>query len=151
MNVTICGSRDIYSADVGFILDILNSMFHFKEARQEDLHVITGGARGVDRWAKEWLDNNGIDNEVIPAEWERYGKRAGYIRNKEMVDKSDMVIAIWDGKSRGTKHTIDICKEQDKSLIVVVVVGTIFWYIKYADIKDDVRKWLEETSLHICL
>lgn len=114
--VTICGSRGIDRMTTENILDGIDKCVNL-----HDGGIITGGARGVDTWAKQWANNHGIDNKVIPADWDTHGKKAGYIRNFTMVSISQMVIAIWDGESKGTKHTIDICLEQKKTLIVVVV------------------------------
>lgn len=74
----------------------------------DDLLVIVGGAFGPDEFAREWAVQTGVDHLVRYSDWERYGKRAGYLRNSAMLDEGpDLVIAFWDGESRGTKHTID--------------------------------------------
>ena len=57
--------------------------------------------------------------EIYPAQWKKFGKRAGYRRNEQMAEVADALIAFWDGSSRGTKHMIDIMNE--KNLLVRVV------------------------------
>lgn len=70
--------------------------------------VVHGGAQGVDLMAGRLAEQLGHRVEVFPADWKTYGKKAGPIRNNLMLDtKPDLVIAFWDGVSKGTKHTID--------------------------------------------
>lgn len=70
--------------------------------------IIHGGARGADRLADEWAKKNGIQTQIHLPDWEGYGKRAGMIRNEQMLNESrpDVVVAFWDGASRGTLHMI---------------------------------------------
>lgn len=70
--------------------------------------VVSGTALGIDQAAIEWAHGVGIPVRKFPANWNKHGKRAGYLRNEEMADYADALIAIWDGESRGTKHMIDI-------------------------------------------
>ncbi len=113
--VAIVGSRDYpRKADVGdevarLLLD---------EARS-DVTVISGGARGVDTWAIEYAKAVGFETTVYPADWDGLGSRAGYVRNAKMVEVADEVIALWDGTSKGTRHTIDLALAKRKNLKVV--------------------------------
>lgn len=68
--------------------------------------VLCGGAPGVDRLGSEWAKARGIPVEDYPAEWEKFGKRAGPIRNIVMANAADALIAVWDYKSPGTRHMI---------------------------------------------
>ena len=82
--------------------------------------VLHGAARGADRLAGEAATSLGLWVEEHPADWERYGKRAGYIRNAEMLDRGpDLVLAFWDGESKGTLHTM---KEAQRRGIPVEVI-----------------------------
>jgi hypothetical protein len=80
--------------------------------------VVSGTARGVDTLGERWANENNIKVSLWPAQWDIYGKSAGYRRNEQMSNNSDMLIALWDGSSKGTKHMIDIAKR--KGLIVYV-------------------------------
>lgn len=80
--------------------------------------VISGNARGADQMGEWWAQQKEIQVRVFPANWSQHGKAAGYIRNKEMANQADALIAFWDGKSKGTKHMIDIAL--DKGLTTVV-------------------------------
>jgi len=69
--------------------------------------VVHGGARGADRIAGEVAVELGLELEVHPADWDQYGKRAGYVRNVRMARLgADLCIAFWDGASRGTQSMI---------------------------------------------
>ena len=70
--------------------------------------MINGGAQGVDMICYDWANaQKNIDIILMQAEWSKYGKSAGFKRNLEMLAVADYVLAFWDGKSRGTRHTID--------------------------------------------
>lgn len=73
--------------------------------------ILTGGAIGIDTLMEKWCRKNRIENIVYEAKWEIWGKRAGIIRNEEMVNAADAVIVFWDGKSPGSKHVIDYAKK----------------------------------------
>ena len=80
--------------------------------------VISGHARGVDLAGEQWALERGIPVECYPAEWDKYGKSAGYRRNEVMADRAEALVAIWDGESRGTGHMIEVAER--KGLLVKV-------------------------------
>ena len=75
--------------------------------------VLSGAARGVDGLGERWASENNIPLEKYPAKWDLYGKSAGYRRNAEMAQKAEALLALWDHKSRGTKHMIDLARKAD--------------------------------------
>lgn len=81
--------------------------------------VLCGMARGVDLMGKAWAEANGIPVEEYPADWDQYGKRAGYLRNAEMAKNANALFAIWDGESRGTRHMIDLMNPPKQWVTVV--------------------------------
>lgn len=84
-----------------------------------EIQIISGNARGADKLGEKYAKDNNISLMCFPANWERYGKRAGYIRNEQMANEADALIAFWDGKSKGTKHMIDIARS--KGLLIRVI------------------------------
>lgn len=74
--------------------------------------IISGTARGADKLGEIYAARNDIPCEQYPADWDKHGRSAGYIRNSLMADNADALIAIWDGESRGTKHMIDIARRK---------------------------------------
>lgn len=98
MKVLVCGSRSW--RDGGAIRARLAVL-------PEPVTVIHGGAPGADTLAGQAAAQLGLGIKVFHAEWDRYGKRAGYRRNLAMLDEApDLVLGFWDGRSRGTKHTL---------------------------------------------
>jgi predicted Rossmann fold nucleotide-binding protein DprA/Smf involved in DNA uptake len=81
--------------------------------------VISGGAKGADSLAEEWAGFNGINTEIYLPDWDKHGKRAGFIRNIEIIGACDAVIAFWDGESKGTAHSIQLAKETGKPVKIV--------------------------------
>lgn len=76
--------------------------------------VISGHARGVDRTAEIEARRVGLEVVSIPADWARYGKQAGFIRNHALVTQADRVVAFWNGYSNGTNHTIKLARRLGK-------------------------------------
>ena len=70
--------------------------------------ILCGKARGADTLGELYAKEHDIPVDYYPAEWDKYGKSAGYIRNEQMAMNADALIAFWDGTSRGTKHMIDL-------------------------------------------
>lgn len=110
MKVIIAGSRSINSYDT-INQAIVSSKFDIDT-------VISGTARGVDTLGEQWASFNDRHVERFPADWSKYGKSAGYKRNEQMASVADALIAVWDGKSKGTKHMIDIMNKLGKKVYI---------------------------------
>lgn len=82
--------------------------------------LISGGARGVDSWAEEVADERKCNKRIFKPEWDKYGKSAGFIRNKLIIDSANYVVAFWDGQSKGTKHSIDLAIKQGKPVDIYI-------------------------------
>lgn len=68
--------------------------------------VVSGKARGVDTLGEQWAEEHGKSVKPFPADWSKYHRAAGPIRNRQMAEYADALIAVWDGKSRGTANMI---------------------------------------------
>ena len=108
MKVIICGSRSL--DDYGLVKNVMDEV----AARINIDEVVCGEARGADSLGKRWAIENGIQIASFPADWNRYGGSTGAIRNEEMGNYADYVIAFWDGKSRGTQHMIHYMEQNNK-------------------------------------
>ncbi|MBQ8532179.1 MAG: hypothetical protein IJ432_01955 [Clostridia bacterium] len=82
--------------------------------------IVSGGARGIDACAKEYAQKNKIKITEFLPEYDKYGKVAPLKRNLQIIEYSDMVIAFWDGKSRGTKYVIENCKNLNKKIKILI-------------------------------
>lgn len=81
--------------------------------------IISGGANGADNLAEIWAINNNKELIIFKPEWNIYGKSAGVIRNKKIIEECDYCLAFWDGISRGTKYSIDFCKKFSKPCKII--------------------------------
>ena len=85
--------------------------------------IVSGGATGIDACAKHFsLAHNIPYTEYLP-DYSRYGRAAPIVRNRQIVDRADRVIAFWDGTSRGTRSVIDYCRKIGKPITVYTVVS----------------------------
>lgn len=120
--VLVCGSRSItdtpwvYSQIEKYTQELIRS----NPTNLNNPVLIEGEARGVDSIAKDYALEHNWSIESYPAEWDKYGKSAGYIRNDIMVKEADFVLVLWDGLSRGTKHDIDLCRRYNKPYVLVI-------------------------------
>jgi len=83
--------------------------------------IISGGARGADTIAKFFAEDTHLPFVEIKPEWDKLGKRAGFVRNQFLVDYCDQAILLWDGVSKGTAHTISLLKKTNKPYIIIEV------------------------------
>lgn len=107
MKVVIAGSR---TCDSFKDVEKAVAKFHKQHRGVEISEVVCGMAAGADFLGRYWAQINHIPVKEFPADWKKHGRRAGYVRNREMAKYADALIAIWDGESRGTAHMIRICE-----------------------------------------
>ena len=81
--------------------------------------IVSGGAKGADSLGERYAEENDIPTKIFKPNWGKYGRSAGFKRNIDIVMESDIVIAFWDGLSRGTKHSIDQSLRLGKQLYIV--------------------------------
>jgi len=84
-----------------------------------EIEIISGGAKGADSLAEKAALVSKIPVKVFKPDWDKYGKKAGMIRNAEIVDACDMVLAFWDGISSGTYGTINLARTAKKPTFIV--------------------------------
>lgn len=113
----VCGSRGI--TDVNWVKSQIDSYWYWNLACYDDLIMIEGAARGVDLIAKEYAEENNWKIEEYPADWS-IGKQADFIHNEIMVKAADEVLILWNGESKGTKHSIDLCEKYSKPYVVLI-------------------------------
>ena len=114
--VIIAGSRGF--SNYKLLREKCNKFLREKR-KTSNIIVVSGHARGADTLGEKYAQDEGFTLEIYPAQWKKFGKRAGYRRNEQMAEVADALIAFWDGSSKGTKHMIDIMNE--KNLLVRVV------------------------------
>lgn len=109
MKTAVIGSRGIEINDIG------------KYIPEDTSEIISGGAKGIDTCAKKYAIEKGIKLTEFLPEYDKYGKGAPIVRNVKIIERADRVIALWDGKSKGTKFVIETCKKQNKKVTVYML------------------------------
>lgn len=109
MRVAVIGSRGI---------TVENLQDYLPEGTTE---IVSGGAKGVDSCAREYAVANNISLTEFKPEYNRYGRGAPLKRNITIIENADIVLAFWDGKSRGTKYVIDACEERQIPVKVYIM------------------------------
>lgn len=109
MKIAIIGSRGINNINIGDYIP------------KDVTEIVSGGACGVDSMAKEYAFSNAIKYTEFLPEYEKYKKGAPLKRNLQIIDYADMIIALWDGMSKGTKFVIDNCEKKNKKIRIVII------------------------------
>ena len=107
MKLAIIGSRNLTHIDIGQYIPL--------QCRE----IVSGGARGVDTIAAAFAQQHNLLLTVFPPDYTRYGRAAPIVRNKQIVDYADEVLAFWDGISKGTLSVIQYCKKTGKECRVI--------------------------------
>ena len=109
MKTAVIGSRNLKIKDISK---------YIPEGTDE---IVTGGARGIDSCAADSAKRAGLKLTVFPPNYRMYGRGAPIVRNREIVECADCVVAIWDGSSRGTKSVIDECVKTGVEVRVILI------------------------------
>jgi len=118
MKLAVIGSRGFH--DYEFL------KLEIKKFLQENnftlTKIISGGAKGADKMAEYYATEYSIPITIFFPDWDKYGKSAGFMRNEQIINTADAVIAFWDGTSKGTLGSINLSKEKNKILKIVQYV-----------------------------
>lgn len=115
VRVIIAGGRDF--SDAALMKEKCD--FYLSRLEFKNIVVVSGMARGADLLGVNYANRNNIKIEKFPADWRQFGKRAGMISNRQMAEYADVLIAFWDGKSRGTKNMIETMMSLRKDVRIV--------------------------------
>ena len=113
MKVIIAGSRGFSD------FQLLYAKCEEVLANSTDVEIVSGTAKGADKMGEHYASLRGFGVKLFPADWNKHGKAAGYLRNKEMADYADVLIAFWDGESRGTQHMVNLAKERNLAVHII--------------------------------
>ena len=87
--------------------------------------IISGGAVGADTLAENWAKENKIQTLIIKPNWKTYGRSAGVVRNKQIIESCDYCYAFWDCKSKGTEFSINYCIKISKEIKVIKFIPLV--------------------------
>lgn len=124
LRIIIAGSRDFDDFEILFKnVETIQNEIITKRDDISEVVIISGTARGADKLGELYAERTNLKIKRFPADWNNLGKRAGYVRNTEMAKYAakevGVLIAFWDGISKGTKHMIDLAKRYDLEVHVV--------------------------------
>lgn len=117
IKVIIAGTRDFDNYEL--LKQKMDKILAGRVRNNEEIIIISGTARGADKLGERYAREKGYKIERYPANWDKYGKRAGYIRNEQMAKVADACVCFWDEQSKGTKHMIDLAKQYKLALRVI--------------------------------
>ncbi len=106
--IVIAGGREF--TDFNYMVQALDHVLSAKKLTHE-IVIVSGKARGADQMGERYAKLRGYAIDDHPANWDLWGKSAGYRRNEEMARNSEATVAFWDGVSKGTKHMIDLTEK----------------------------------------
>lgn len=120
MKLAIVGSRTFNDEFLmAEYLAIFATAYTNDELDPPKIEVISGGAKGADSLGERFAKIFRMPVTIFKPDWDKYGKLAGFIRNQQIVDASDIVLAFWDGKSKGTQDTINKAKKAKKPTFII--------------------------------
>ena len=134
MKLAVVGSRDFD------LYDLMEKYLNKIHSIEPITIIISGGAKGADLLSEKWAKENNINIKIYKPNWGKFGKKAGYMRNVDIVQNADKVIAFWNGTSKGTKHSIDLCKKKDKKCKIVYYDETFLRKYKIQKIFENIEK-----------
>lgn len=114
--VIIAGCRNFYNYE---ILKERCEFFLQNKMNTHNVIILSGHASGADTLGENFAIDHNLQCELYPADWKRHGKAAGPIRNAEMAEVADALIAFWDGQSHGTKSMIELAKRKGLQVAVI--------------------------------
>lgn len=111
--VIVAGSRGFKD------YNLLEKKLDFYLSNKDEVEIVSGTARGADALGERYASNRNYVVTRFPADWDQFGKSAGYKRNAQMAEYADACVVFWDGKSKGTEHMINLAKEHGLALRIV--------------------------------
>lgn len=114
MKVIIAGSREF--SDFPLLYSKCDEILE----SHTDIEIVSGTAKGADKLGEHYASLKGYSVTQFPADWEKHYRKAGFIRNEQMANYGEMLIAFWDGESKGTKHMIDLAKSKGLETHVII-------------------------------
>jgi hypothetical protein len=104
MKIIVTGSRDFNN------YRLLEAELDFFIPTDRQAQIVSGAAQGADQLGEKYAEKRSLSVQKFPADWLKYGERAGYIRNDQMARCASHAVIFWDGSSRGTASMIELCK-----------------------------------------
>jgi len=114
MKTIIAGGRDFKDYYL-----LKKRVDYYREHKGQITKIVSGGANGADELGERYATEYNIPLEIFLADWDKHGRAAGPIRNRQMAEYADVLIAVWDGQSKGTKNMIDQMNKLKKPVYII--------------------------------
>lgn len=122
MRIIIAGSRDFNNYAI-LKHNVINILLILSPSGELNVEFISGTARGADQLGEKFAEEYNYPIKRFPADWDKYGKSAGYKRNEQMAlyakEDNGVLVAFWDGQSKGTKHMIDLANKHGLRVFII--------------------------------
>lgn len=133
--IIIAGSRsielDAEAVESMLLVTLLPKTELGDKYKFKDVEWVSGGARGVDASCKKFTEWYKFKYKEFPADWDKYGKSAGHIRNKQMADYADVLLLIWDGESKGSANMKMNMEKLRKPVYEVIIKNPVITKLLY--------------------
>ena len=121
LRILVCGGR--HFEDYALLNNILNKVLKDKMLAPKEVEIVSGHCKGADMLGERWAEENNASVKIFPADWVKYKKSAGPIRNKQMIDyitcfNEKLVVAFVSPNSKGTRNTISLAQKNDIPVII---------------------------------
>jgi len=83
--------------------------------------LISGGAKGADSLGEKYAKENNIETKIFYPDWNKHGKKAGFLRNSDIVNEAELIVAFWDKSSKGTKDSLDKALKLNKRVLIISI------------------------------
>lgn len=111
--------RQIWSKHLKLLMEKMETILEEKRSRMIRIEIVSGCSRGADKAGEHYAQLMHFKLKKFPAMWDKYGKKAGPLRNERMAKYADAVVVFWDGKSRGTRHMMRMAEKYELPLRVI--------------------------------
>lgn len=113
VKIIVAGSRSF--SDYELLKEKLDELIRGRK----NTEIVSGTAKGADLLGEKYARERGFEIKRFPADWDKFGKKAGYLRNEQMAKYANACVCFWDGNSRGTKSMIDLAEKHNLKTFVI--------------------------------
>ena len=113
VKIIVAGTRDFNDYD--FLKEKLDGLIKFRK----NTEIVSGTAKGADLLGEKYANERGFSIKRFSADWDKFGKSAGYKRNEQMAEYADVCVCFWNGKSKGTQHMINLANNHGLKVFII--------------------------------
>jgi len=115
--IIIAGSRDFNNYSL--LTSAMYGLLKMEMISGIEVEIVSGTTKGADQLGEAFAKEHNYPIKQFPADWNTHGKKAGYLRNKQMAEYADILVAFWNGESKGTKSMIELAEKNGLTVEIV--------------------------------